>query len=125
MNTKERGDIAVGQAIAYYLGSGYEVCLPVGDKRSYDFVIEKSGKIERVQVKYAGFYKSKNRCAAGLRITGGNQSYSYAKKYGKNDFEILFVYTERGGKYHIPWKSVECRNELAVDSPKYRRYAVV
>ncbi len=124
MNTKERGDVAVGKAIAHYLGNGYEVCLPIGDKRHYDFIVEKEGKIERVQVKYAGFSKKKNRCLAGLRITGGNQSYHYAKKYDDNAFDSLFVYTEKNESYKIPWKMVECRNELTVEHSKYIKYKV-
>ena len=80
MNTKERGDIAVGFAISYYLAHGYEVCLPIGDKRSYDLIVEKDKTLSRVQIKYAGYSIKENRCHAGLRITGGNQSYSYAKK---------------------------------------------
>jgi hypothetical protein len=54
MNTKIKGDIAVGYAINYFLSNGYEVCLPIGDKRDYDLVAEKMGELKRVQIKYAG-----------------------------------------------------------------------
>jgi hypothetical protein len=123
MNTKERGDIAVGFAIAYYLKEGYEVCLPIGDKRCYDFVIEKDKILSRVQVKYAGIYKSQ-RCRAGLRITGGNRSFNYAHKYQDDDFDLLFIHTERKENYEIPWKSINTRNELTVEDKKYKRYKV-
>jgi hypothetical protein len=43
VNTKGKGDMAVGQAICHFISLGYEVCLPIGDKRDYDFVIEKNG----------------------------------------------------------------------------------
>lgn len=122
VNTKERGDTAVGQAISHYLSRGYEVCLPIGDKRHYDFIAERAGNIERVQVKFAGLSKRKNRCLAGLRVTGGNQSYQYARKYGDNAFDVLFVYTERGDKYRIPWKGVKCRSELTVESREYLKF---
>lgn len=124
MNTKERGDIAVGKAIAHYLSSGYEVCLPIGDKRHYDFVVEKDRNLERVQVKYAGFSKKKNRCLAGLRITGGNQSYHYAKKYADDAFDSLFIHTEKGESYKIPWQIVSCRNELTIEHSKYKKYRI-
>ncbi len=124
MNTKTRGDIAVGQAISFYLKNNYEVCLPIGDKRHYDLIIEKKGKIKRVQVKFAGLYKGKNQCRVGLRITGGNQSYNYAKKYSDDAFDILFIYTERGSTYEIPWRLVECRNELSIENIKYTKYKV-
>jgi hypothetical protein len=57
MTTKERGDIAVGFAISHFMSNQYEVCLPIGDKRCYDFIAEKDGNLIRVQVKFAGFYK--------------------------------------------------------------------
>jgi hypothetical protein len=40
MNSKQKGDIALAKAIAYYIEAGYEVLLPIGDKRPYDLVIE-------------------------------------------------------------------------------------
>ncbi|MDI6820621.1 MAG: group I intron-associated PD-(D/E)XK endonuclease [Patescibacteria group bacterium] len=123
MNTKIRGNIAIGQAISYYLNNGYEVCLPIGDKRHYDFIVERNGKLERVQVKFAGLYKN-NKCKAGLRITGGNQSYNYSRKYSDDAFNKLFVYTERGEKYLIPWGKVDCRNELTIEHVKYQKYKV-
>jgi hypothetical protein len=123
MRTKEKGDLAVANAIMYYVSCGYEVCLPLGDKRDFDFVIEKHNKLSRVQVKYAGIYKDK-KCKVGLRITGGNQSYNYAKKYSINSFDILFVYTERGESYSLPWKEVVSRNELTIETVRYKKYKV-
>jgi hypothetical protein len=96
----------------------------VGDKRHYDLIAERSGVLERVQVKYAGLYKRNDRCRAGLRITGGNQSYNYARTYSDDAFDTLFVYTERREKYVIPWKLVDCRNELTVEDKKYKKYKV-
>ena len=125
MNTKARGDLAVGQAINYYLKNNYEVCLPIGDKRHYDLITEKGGKIQRIQVKFAGLYKNKNQCRVGLRITGGNQSYNYAKKYSDDAFDVLFIYTERNNLYEIPWKSIVCRNELAIENVKYNKYRIL
>jgi hypothetical protein len=122
VNTKERGDIAVGEGINFFLKNGYEVSLPIGDKRHYDFLVEKEGKIYRVQVKYAGIQKAKGQCRVGLRITGGNQSFHYAKKYTKDAFDLLFVYTERGEKFILPWKEVTCRNEITIENNKYKVY---
>lgn len=122
MNSKEIGDGAVGAAISYYLRNAYEVCLPIGDKRHYDLIIEKRGRLQRVQVKFAGLSKKKNRCLAGLRITGGNQSYNYAKKYADNAFDVIFIHTERGENYEIPWKDLNQRSELTIDSGKFKKY---
>lgn len=122
MNTKARGDMAVGHAINHYLSSGYEVCLPIGDKRHYDVLIEKDGKIERVQIKFGGLYKKRGKCKVGLRITGGNQSFNYARNYSDDAFDILFIYTERKEKFAVPWKDVVCRNEITIEDPRYKKY---
>lgn len=124
MNSKHKGDLAVGQAINYFISSGFEVCLPIGNKRDFDLVIEKEGELQRVQVKYAGIYSNDGKCAVGLRITGGNQSRLYAKKYGQDAFEILFVYTEKHERFAIPWREVTCRNEISVENSKYSKYKV-
>lgn len=124
MNTKSKGDIAVGNAIRYYITSGYEVSLPIGDKREYDFIVEKDGLLSKVQVKYAGLYKDSNSCKVGLRITGGNQSFNYSKKYSNNSFDILFVYTQKGDSYSIPWKDITSRNEINIEHSKYSGYKV-
>ena len=122
MNTKERGDYAVGQAINFFISNGYEVCLPIGDKRDYDLVVEKNGVLSKVQVKYAGLYTASGTCKVGLRITGGNQSFNYAKKYKVDAFDFLFVYTAKGEKYLLPWDKITFRNELSIETEKYRMY---
>lgn len=125
MLTKEKGDVAVGKAISYFISSGYEVCIPIGDRTDYDLVIERGNKLEKVQVKYAGHYPSKNnKCCVGLRITGGNQSYKTAKKYSDESFDILFVYTANNQLYLAPWNEISARNEIWIEHPKYQRYNV-
>ena len=87
-------------------------------------VVEKNGSLKRVQVKFAGYYPNKKQCFVGLRITGGNQSYHYAKKYNEDDFDELFVYTEKETKYQIPWSHIKARSELSIENLKYEQYIV-
>ncbi len=125
MLTKEKGDIAVANAIHYFTMQGYEVCIPIGDKRNYDLVVEKDYKLQSVQVKYAGIYPSKQlQCHVGLRITGGNQKILTAKKYKDDAFDLLFVYTGRDESYLLPWEDVKARNDIWIEHPKYQRYNV-
>ncbi len=124
MNTKQKGDMALGQAIAFFIKNNYEVLLPIGDKRDYDCVIEKDGVLEKVQVKYAGLYSS-GVCKVGLRVTGGNRSRNYSKKYQRDSFGRLFVCTQQGLLYNIPWSEISARNELTIDDKKYIKYRVV
>ena len=79
MKPKEKGDLAVAQAISYFMMNGYEVCLPIGDKKPYDIVVEQGGALARVQIKYAGYYTGDKKYKAALRSMGGNQSFHSAK----------------------------------------------
>ncbi len=123
MKTKQKGDLAVGQAIAHFLYFGYEVLLPIGDKRDYDLVVERNGLLERVQVKFAGLYND-GECKVGLRITGGNQSFNYSRKYKTDAFDLLFVFTQKKEKYLIPWGETGCRNEISIENRKYKKYRI-
>ncbi len=125
MLTKQKGDIAAGMAIQYFISEGYEVCLPIGDKRDYDLIVEKDNILSRVQVKYAGLYSRGNQCKAGLRITGGNQSFHYAKKYSDIAFDLLFVHTAKGQQYLIPWSKLKIRNEISIEHSKYQSYRLI
>ena len=124
MKPKEKGDLAAAHAISYFMSNGYEVCLPIGDKRPYDLVVELTGKLYRVQIKYAGYYRGDKKYKAALRTMGGNQSYYTAKKYQEDDFDLLFVYVENGRKFLIPWQKLKIRNSLSIEASKYARYEV-
>jgi hypothetical protein len=102
MTTKEKGDVAVGFAISHFMSQGYEVCLLIGDKRPYDFILEKNENLSRVQVKYVGSWERNGPCIANLRTMGGNQSFYTAKKYSDGDFDILFVRSQKEMNYCIP-----------------------
>ncbi len=126
MLPKQKGDMALGRAINYFLTNSYEVCLPIGDKRDYDLVIEKDGLLSRVQVKYGGLYNGLTKCQVALRGMGGNQSFHYAKKYKASAFEFLFVYTAKGETYLLPWDaSVIGKSSLSIEAPKYSSFKIV
>ncbi|QQS69689.1 hypothetical protein IPP75_00895 [Candidatus Saccharibacteria bacterium] len=124
MRPKEKGDIAIAKAINYFMSCNFEVCLPIGDKRDYDLVVEKEGKLQRVQVKYAGLYPGQKSCKVALRITGGNQSFHYSKKYRDDAFELLFVYTAKEQEFVVNWSEITARNELSIEHKKYNKYLI-
>lgn len=97
--------------------------LPVGDRNHYDLVFDDGVKLHKVQVKFAG-KTSRSNYKAGLRITGGNQSYNYAKKYNNNDFDFLFVYTQDGRCYLMKWEEIKVRNEITIDDKKYQKFLI-
>jgi hypothetical protein len=123
MNTKQKGSLAVAQCITRLYECGYEVLLPVGDRMHYDLAFDDGKKIRTVQVKYAGM-NVKGKCVAGLRITGGNQSYNYAKKYTDKAFDYIYVYTAKKDHFLIKWNDIKVRNELKIEAKKYLKYKI-
>lgn len=124
MNSKQKGDLALAKAISYFMESGCEVLLPIGDKRPYDLVIEnEDGTLQKVQSKYTSHKKKSGSFIAPLRVMGGNRSSgNNAKKYNKKDFDILFVYTIESTKYVIPFETVKATGSLTLgkEMEKYK-----
>ena len=123
MNTKQKGDLAVAQCISQISLMGHEVLLPLGDRKPYDLVVDIRGQLNKVQVKYAGI-GYKNKCVVQLRLIGGNKTRITTKKYKDGDFDLLFVYTERGDKYFIPWEKLDAWSSIEIESKKYQEYKV-
>jgi ketopantoate reductase len=122
MNSKEKGDIAVGQAIAYYLSNKNEVCLPIGDKQKYDLIVDLGDRFLKVQCKYTTFKSDYGIYVVPLRVMGGNQSYHTAKTYMEGDFDILFVCTKSMDLYALPYEAVKhCKSNASLGK-KYQKY---
>ena len=121
MNSKEKGDLAVGQAIGYYTLKNFEVLLPIGDKKAYDFVVDDGEKLSKVQSKYSSYMKENGSFAVELRSTGGNQSRHTWSQYQKGDFDVLFIYLSNGDKYEIPFCVIEGKQSITVGK-EYTEY---
>jgi len=50
---KQKGDLAELMVAADLRRRGYQICIPFGEDCNYDLVVERYGKLERVQVKHA------------------------------------------------------------------------
>ena len=123
INTKHKGDTAVTQGIACLTEIGYQVCVPIGDRQPYDLVVDGPSGLQKVQVKYAGM-SARGRAVAQLRVVGGNKTFTTAKFYSKEDFDLLFVWTYNGNAYLFPWSELTVKNELAVDTIANSKYKI-
>ena len=106
MNTKHKGDKAVGSAIGFYTSQGLEVLLPIGDKQPYDLVIDRNNKLLKIQCKYTASQTKYGIFQVPLRVSGGNKYCNTHRAYKKSDFDILYVFTEKEIRYEIPFAKV-------------------
>lgn len=116
MKTKQKGDLAVAKAIASFTERGYEVLLPIGDKKPYDMVVEtEEGELKKVQCKYTSHKSKYDVYKVPLKVMGGNRtSGNTSKKYDKKDFDILYVLTSDGQEYIIPFCEVSATGQLSL-----------
>ena len=122
MNSKQKGNIAVGQALSYFTKEGYYIFLPVSDNGgTIDLIVSKNGKyLQRVQCKYTErrhrsmLLKYPEREIYDFRLTRLKEHYKIGKKhyfgksYQSNDFDLLFLSCPKGS-YMIDWESY-CKN---------------
>ena len=81
------GDLAVSKAVGFFSSRGFEILFPSSSNGVYDFVIEKQGKMYRVQSKYcACIRRGSYYLRLKKRIPG-----SSGDRYDKDDFDLLWV----------------------------------
>lgn len=103
MNTKQQGDIGVAKAIYIYTALGYTVSIPNTDNSKYDLVVDKNGKLNRVQVKTTSYKTQYGIYQVTLKTSGGNQSWSgEISRINSNTVDLVFVLTEEGFVYEFP-----------------------
>lgn len=100
MNSKKKGDLGLGKAIAYYTTMGYSVSIPLTDSQDYDLVVEIDKELKKVQVKYTS-YKPNKSYVAYFAVRGGTAG-KITKQAEDVDFDILFVTTDSGECWSIP-----------------------
>ncbi|MFH1187011.1 MAG: group I intron-associated PD-(D/E)XK endonuclease [Candidatus Levyibacteriota bacterium] len=124
MNSKRKGSIAVGEAIAYFISKGKTVLISISDCDKYDLVIDNGGSFKKIQCKYSGSQEPSGAYVVDLSTYGGYRTKTYHVKYIKGDFDFLFVYCSNGERYLIPAKEVIGKLKISVGKKSWRQYIV-
>lgn len=125
MNTKEQGDIGVAHAIYWYTLQGYKVSIPNTDSTRYDLIVDKDGKLFRVQCKTT-FRKGKyGKYEVSFRTSGGNQSWNKVVKFISSDeTDLVWVTTEDRQAYEFPVELCENKSSFTLGE-KYNAYKII
>ena len=122
VNSKRKGSLAVGEAVAYFIKDGITVLVPISDCDKYDLAIDEKGIIKRVQCKYSSDREKSGAFIIDLRTFGGYREKTYHTKYLKDAFDYLFIYCSNGDKYLIPSEKVLGKSQLAVGIKSWNEF---
>ncbi|MEK9165596.1 MAG: group I intron-associated PD-(D/E)XK endonuclease [Patescibacteria group bacterium] len=99
MDTKLKADIAESAVATELLKRGFKVLKPLGDRLPYDLAIDINGKLLRIQVKSAWFYRGAYKVDS--RLTKTNRRRMLRKYYNKNDFDFAIIYIQDLNIFYI------------------------
>ena len=112
-----KGNIALGQAIAYFTQQGYVINIPLNDSQWYDLIIEKENKFYTVQVKYTSQQNQSGSYVCKLQtINGATGKVLYSVK--DTPVDLLFCSCANGENYLIPVKDFENQTQITLSSIK-------
>lgn len=100
-NSKQQGNIALGQAIAYFTSKRYVVLLPLNDAQEYDLVVDINGILNKVQVKSTKCKAPSGAFQVSVKSSGGSKREVY-HHVCESDCDYLFVTTDNCTNYLIP-----------------------
>jgi hypothetical protein len=122
-NPRRQGEIGLGAAIAWFTGNGYLVSVPLCDNQPYDLVVDRGGRLLKVQVKTTTARSPRRRHVVDLRTNGGNQSRHTSKPFDPGTCDLLFVLTDSNELYLVPTVEIGCRASVTL-GVKYDRHLV-
>ena len=94
-NSRQKGDVGLGCAIAYFAQQNWTVSIPLTDSQSYDLIIDDKNGLKKVQVKTTEQQEPNGVFKVDLRTCGGNQSFKTVKKFDHSTSDLLFVLTDK------------------------------
>lgn len=111
---KQKGNIGEAKCLAKMVELGVPVCLPFGDNERYDMIIERNGKLEKIQIKYSSQQESEGSI---LFKTASSTNHTTNKHYStyENDIDAFLLYNALTDEvYYLPMEVVENKKTLTL-----------
>lgn len=103
MDKKLKGDISETAVIAKCTRLGFGVSVPVGDRFTYDLIVDNGLRLIKIQVKSIYLASNGSLKCAGARRTLTNRTTTKYKTYDKGDFDyVVAYYMDTNDFYIIP-----------------------
>lgn len=116
-NTNLKGNVGLGQCIAYLTKLGYIISLPLNDSQSYDLIFD-DGVLYKVQVKTTN--KIRNNSYV---VKLASETHNYSKHFNNKDSDFLFILCGNKDMYLIPTINIEAKASLNLGE-KYKKWRV-
>lgn len=121
-STNQKGDVALGQAVAWFLTRGCCISLPLTESQSYDLVVDDGARLYRVEVKFTGV-KDHHNYSVSVSSSNLTSTGSVMRPFDSSKVDLLFVTTADLDLYVIPSSEVGGAREICL-GPKYARCRV-
>lgn len=113
-SNKEKGNMGLGMAIAYYTSKGYIVSIPLNDTQDYDLIVERDNKLKIIQVKATSCKTKYGVYQVALKSCGGTSGKTYKTLIDTN-IEEVFILTADLSMYSIPKEKIKNRATLNIN----------
>lgn len=113
MNTKQKGNIGIGAAIAYFSKIGWTVSTPLTDSQDYDIIVDDGDFLYKVQVKYVAAKAPSGNYTIPLRSISGTTKTEY-KTVIDSYIDYLFVVDAEYNWYLFPISAVTNKSTLTI-----------
>lgn len=126
-NSKKQGDAGLGQAIAYFTMSGYDVALPLTDSADWDLIVEIEGQLKRVQVKTSSQLKESGVMIFNCDVKGGNMTFNKPPKTIQDQqWDLIFLHHLITGKQAlIPKEALSnTKGQINLGGQKYNEFLI-
>lgn len=120
---KEKGNSALGIAIAYFSTNGYIVSIPLNDTQDYDLIVDKNNKVEKIQVKSTGCITKYGKYQVALKSCGGTKGKMY-KTVIETNIDKVFIVDKEKNMYLIPKDLIGNKSTINL-CEKYSKFKVV
>lgn len=119
---KEKGNSALGIAIAYYTTEGFTVSIPLNDTQDYDLVVEKQNIFYSIQVKATGCKTKYGNYQVALKSCGRTKGITY-KTLIDTSIDYVFIVSQEKSIYIIPKGDIKNVSTLNLCN-KYEKYKI-
>lgn len=123
MNSKQKGNIGIGAAIAYFSKIGWNVSTPLTDSQDYDIIVDDGDFLYKVQVKYVAHKATSGSYSIPLRSISGTTGKEY--KTVKDSFvDYLFVVDAEYNWYLLPISDITNKTAINITKDFKNKYLV-